>query len=284
MARKTAVEGKKERRKKTTLRLIKREHAGEVTEPYVILDELIDKFHPALAEAKFILFWKTGWKADKDGILTRASIRKATEADRERHGDCDYMIFLHRELWQCKGFSPESRRHDLDHELCHAAAEIDDSNGKQRIDERDRLCWRIVKHKIQSFPELVARYGLDAATGIDGESLLKQEGQAAKQEAEAIDADKERPLLAAADTQVAPWRAWTVSVLGSYGLPAGKMKLLEDAGLSTMGKLVDAMNRQGQEDFWWKSIRGLGEGGYDALTTAVAKLREARPEFQAEAA
>lgn len=80
------------------------------------------------------------------------------------------------------------------------------------------------------------------------------------------------------------WRKWPTSTLAEYGLPAGKVKLLEESGLSTMGKLMDAMNKKGKEDFWWKDIKGLGETGYDALTEAIAKLRKARSDFQADAA
>jgi hypothetical protein len=80
------------------------------------------------------------------------------------------------------------------------------------------------------------------------------------------------------------WRHWPVAKLIDQGLPAGKVKILEEAGLSTMGKLMDAMNQIGQEDFWWKSIRGLGEGGYYALTLAITALRKYEPSFQADVA
>ena len=76
------------------------------------------------------------------------------------------------------------------------------------------------------------------------------------------------------------WREWTIGVLAQHGLPAGKVRLLEEAFDDRLGNLVDRMNRQGAEDHWWKDIKGFGESGYDKLTEAIVNLRKDRPEFQ----
>jgi hypothetical protein len=65
-------------------------------------------------------------------------------------------------------------------------------------------------------------------------------------------------------------------------MPAGKLKLLEEAGLVTMGKLMDAMRAREDQEWWYKDIKGFGETGHDAVVLAIANLRKARPEFQAD--
>jgi hypothetical protein len=100
------------------------------------------------------------------------------------------------------------------------------------------------------------------------------------------------PTESSADDETVPlktpspnaWKRWPVSCLGECGLPPGKVKLLEEAGLETMGKLMTRMSKAGSEDFWWKDIRGFGESGYDALVDAIMALRKKKPEFQADAA
>ena len=101
--------------------------------------------------------------------------------------------------------------------------------------------------------------------------------------AELIDkAESQQPLLDGSLN--GKWCEWPVSVLGEYGLPPGKVKLLESAFDDRIGKLIDRMNRQGSEEHWWKDIKGFGESGYDAMVNALMELRKARPEFQAESA
>lgn len=264
-----------ERRKKATLKLIERKHAGKITQPYKLLEELIAEHHPELRDAKFIMLWKTGWRADKDGRLTHAKIIKATEAQREVWGDCDYMILLHRELWKCERFTEESRRHDIDHELYHAGPEIDDSTGEQRLDERDRPCWRIVKHKIETFPDLIERYGLKECTGINGQAILDAEREQVESGIAADENDAKRPLLKAAEGNgSAAWRSLGVEVLG---IPASVVKKLDAAGRGTLGQLVDLM--RAEESWWHKGVPGVGQESAGKVNDALSKFRAQHPEY-----
>jgi len=241
-----------ERRKKATLRKIERKHAGRITQPYKILEGLIETHHERLKEARFILLWKSGWKTDKDGILIRAKIRKISEAEREVWGDFDYMILLHRELWGCKGFSEANRRHDMDHELCHAAPEIDDSTGEQLRDERDRLCWRLVKHPIQTFPELIERHGLQTCTGVNAEAqaALEADGIEAQREIEADENDAQRPMLRASNGRATADQPWLAEPIAALELRPNHLDALEAADIRTVGELQARITRHGQ--FWAK--------------------------------
>lgn len=48
----------------------------------------------------------------------------------------------------------------LDHELCHAAPSLDDETLDVKYDERGRPVWRVRKHNIEEFTEVVERHGL----------------------------------------------------------------------------------------------------------------------------
>jgi hypothetical protein len=259
---------KEKRRKRVTVKLIPRMHAGEVTEPYRLMEEIQAKDHGDLDGVKIGLAWRLGWRPDANKNLCLGKCRKRGDLDRELD-TFDFVIMLNKEAWP--GLNLKEKRALIDHELCHANVVLD-SDGEPKVDDADRLVCRIRKHDTEEFRDVVKRHGLWT-------SDLAAIAQAAVN-------DAQRPLLADAakaddaKPDAKAWRKWKTEKLGQYGLPAGKVKLLEDAGLGTMGKLMDAMAKQGAEDFWWKDVKGFGEGGYDAMTEAIVKLRKKEPDFQ----
>ena len=275
---------KPKKRKKVTVRIIKEKHAGETTEPHRLLQEILHKHHGHLDGVKIGLAWRSGWRSDTDGHMKLGQCRKSSDLDREMYAGFDFVILLSEEAWPTLNAAQKAAL--IDHELCHAALSMD-SNGEPKFNDRDRLCCRIKKHDVEEFRCIVERHGLWTQ---DLEEIAK-----------AAIVDSKRPLLqdhpapaspAATTTEASgngepqaaskAWRRWQVSLLGDYGLPAGKLKLLEEAGLSAMGKLLDRMNTTGAEDFWWKDIKGFGETGYDSLVNAIMELRKVKPEFQAD--
>lgn len=267
---------KPKKRKKVTVRIIKEKHAGETTEPHKLLAEIRKKNHGHLEQAKIGLAWRSGWRSDTDGHMKLGQCRKSSDLDREMYEGFDFVILLNEEAWPT--LNGEQKRALIDHELCHAALSMD-ANGEPKFNDRDRLCCRIKKHDVEEFRSIVERHGLYT--------------QDLAEIATAAINDSKRPLLAEAEKgskdseETAPasaWRRWPISCLVEQGLPAGKAKVLKEAGLTTMGKLMDRMNKAGGEDFWWKSIKGLGEGGYDAMVNAIMALRKYKPEFQADVA
>lgn len=288
MGRRRASGDKPKKRKKVTVRIIKEKHAGEITEPHKLLNEIREKNHTHLAEAKIGLAWRSGWRSDADGHTKMGQCRKSSDLDREMYAGFDFVILLNEEAWG--GLNTAQKSALIDHELCHAALSMD-SNGEPKYNDRNRLCCRIKKHDVEEFRCIVERHGLwtqdlaDIATAAINDA---KRPLLAVAEVDGAESDTESATESGgngAATKGAPdaWRKWPVNTLGDYGLSIGKVKLLSEAGLKNMGKLMDRMNKAGAEDFWWKDIKGFGEGGYDNMVNAIMALRKDRPEFQVDA-
>ena len=292
MARRRKSDGAaaEKKRRAVKVKMVDREHSGKVVKPYAVMEKLIADHHPALAEARIVLFWQKGWRPDADGVLCLAKVKKASDVDKEL-SEFDFAVMLNHAAWNETRMDEEVLAMSIDDELHRCRPEMD-RDGSQRSDDRGRLCWRLAGYPIKTHPEMLRRYGLKKITGLNASAIAALDDVARREEAAKDSNDETRPLLKAAEKAeskpdgrpAASWRSWKVSGLADHGLPAGKLKLLEEAGLTTMGKLVDRMRRPGSEDFWWKDIKGFGETGYDAMVDAMEKLRKARPEFQADEA
>ena len=121
---------------------------------YAVLDKML-RFHGELAEANIALAWRKGLSADKDGHLILCKCMKISDMHNEI-ADWDFVILLNREAWE--DFSAEQRDALMDHELCHAARAFDEE-GDPKVDERGRPVWRMRKHDIEEFQEIVSRHG-----------------------------------------------------------------------------------------------------------------------------
>lgn len=120
MARRRGGGVKERARKKVTVKLIERLHAGKVTGPYRIMEDLIDKHHKHLKEAKIAIAWRYGWKATVDGHTKLGQAKKGSDLDRELHNH-DFVILLNFERWNNGNFSEAQMRALVDHELCFPA-------------------------------------------------------------------------------------------------------------------------------------------------------------------
>lgn len=123
---------------------------------YRMLAELVSDHHGELHDARIALAWNLTWKPDVDGRVTLGKCKKASDLDRELAA-FDFVIILRQEFIESGAVSDEQRRALLDHELCHAAVAYDGDDPK--IDERGRKVYRIRKHDIEEFAEIVERYG-----------------------------------------------------------------------------------------------------------------------------
>lgn len=103
------------------------------------------------------LAWATSWKPDVDGRLTLGKCKKASDLDREL-APYDFCILLNQEFWLNPRVTDAQRQALLDHELMHAAV-VYDEDGEIKHDERGRACYRIRKHDIEEFADIVARHG-----------------------------------------------------------------------------------------------------------------------------
>jgi len=158
MARRSTRTPKDKARKKCTVKLLKRTHAGEVVGPYRIMEKLIEKHHNHLKDAKIAIAWRFGWKSDTDGHTVLGQAKKGSDLDRELH-DHDFVILLNHERWNGSGFTEDQMTALMDHELCHCEISKD-TNGEPKTDENGRICYRIRKHDVEEFRDVVARHGM----------------------------------------------------------------------------------------------------------------------------
>ena len=125
---------------------------------YALLDELVQAHHEELREARIALAWALRWKPDTDGITKLGQCKKASELDRQLH-DFDFVILLKRSFWIDERVTDEQRAALLDHELCHGRLQRDRETNLPKRDGAGRLLYRIRKHDVEEFREIVERHG-----------------------------------------------------------------------------------------------------------------------------
>jgi hypothetical protein len=123
---------------------------------YDQLEKVREKHHQPLAGAIIAIAWQQRIKPDKDAHLKLGQLRKRTDLDKE-FADFDFIVILNYDAWQ--RMSAKQQTALLDHELCHGAPMIDEKTGEQKKDDRGRLLWRMRKHDIEEFREVVERHG-----------------------------------------------------------------------------------------------------------------------------
>lgn len=125
---------------------------------YGLLHELVAAYHEDLRDARIALAWCTSWKPDVDGKVILGKCKKASDLDRELAA-FDFIILLRRAFWLDLRVTDAQRAALLDHELCHAALKYDE-RGEPVLDERGRPVYRIRKHDLEEFSDIVTRHGL----------------------------------------------------------------------------------------------------------------------------
>jgi hypothetical protein len=137
--------------------LIERDHVGGHP-VYAMLAELVRDHHEDLRPARFAIAWNLTWQPDADGRTKIGMAKRASDLDRELAA-FDFVILLRRAFWKDDRVTDEQRRALLDHELCHCARATT-KGGDPAVDERGRPVWRIRKHDIEEFSEVVDRHGM----------------------------------------------------------------------------------------------------------------------------
>jgi Putative phage metallopeptidase len=126
---------------------------------YKLLDKLVSEHHSELRDARIALAWCTSWRADVDGRITLGQCKRASDLDRELK-PYDFVVLLQKDFWINVTVSNEQRVALVDHELCHATIKLDPYNHEPIEDERGRKVYRIRKHDLEEFNEIVERHGL----------------------------------------------------------------------------------------------------------------------------
>jgi hypothetical protein len=109
------------------------------------------KWHEELRHAEVGLAWRKALKADVDGHIVLGRCVKISDLHRE-FISFDFVIVLNKEYWD--DFDDEQRLALMDHELCHASFSLD-RLGEPKEDEKGRQVWRVRKHDIEEFREVV---------------------------------------------------------------------------------------------------------------------------------
>jgi hypothetical protein len=124
---------------------------------YEVLDEMIVKYKRDLEAEKcqIALAWRYGLKRNKDGQLVLGKCKKVSDLDKQFQG-FDFIIILNYEAWSA--LDDAQRRALVHHELCHCAISTD-PNGNTKKDSRNRTMFRIKKHDIEEFGEVVEYHG-----------------------------------------------------------------------------------------------------------------------------
>ena len=270
---------KEKKRKKVLVTPAVRMQDGKPTEPYRLLEELVEKFRDDLKEAKIEILWRAGWRPDADGWVQIVHVKKAGDELKALGLKADFAILLNKERFP--KLTDRLKRVYLHHSLCHMRPSFD-ADGEQKQDDKGRKLWRVVKrHDIEQFSEIVNVYGNDALR-------LDEEAKAAVAETEAkID----RPLIAKAEeaekhrTEAAQSAAessgddWQGEPLGVLDLDDAVETFVTDAGHKTLGSLSLYMQAKG--DFWAKD---LVVGGRKKPAKFREKIEDAFAKFWAKRA
>lgn len=126
-------------------------------EMYDMLHQLVDEHHSELIGASIALAWATKWKADPDGRLKLGVCKKVNDPERALMGH-DFVVILNKDFWTNPTVEDWQRKALLDHELCHAQVKYD-PDGEPVEDEKGRKVYRIRKHDVEEFSEIIARHG-----------------------------------------------------------------------------------------------------------------------------
>jgi hypothetical protein len=139
------------------------EEANEVKE---IAEELIDKYHPHLKDAKELIGYYF-----RDGASDWAGkAKKCTAFERFVTGKM-LFVFINSDAW--KAMKHDQRVALVDHELCHfsrkSIQDVDPKTGKwiNIYDPEDKAeSWSIREHDVEEFSDIIKRHGL-WDTGIE---------------------------------------------------------------------------------------------------------------------
>lgn len=145
---------------KLKLLAMKRDDFEEV---YGVMDTLVAEHHPHLveAEAEIALIWLLTPSYSSGKLILGRAQRAATMANalaglvaKKNHRDFNFVISLDAGAWE--RLAPDQREAVMDHLLCHCFCELkeQDPNGNAGWQ------WKIRRHDIEEFTEVVQRHGL----------------------------------------------------------------------------------------------------------------------------
>jgi hypothetical protein len=124
-----------------------------------ITKDLIIRNHDHLTDATIRFVWNLAWKPDKDGVRTLGKAIKVAEPYRSIMR-VDLVIAVAKEPWD--QMNEEEKVALIDHELTHFDVHTDPEDGYAKLDELDRIVYRLRRHDFEDFAENIERHGLNA--------------------------------------------------------------------------------------------------------------------------
>jgi hypothetical protein len=142
--------------KKVNFRVLDRkDHDGQ--EPYRILDDLVAKYRRDLTGCRIALAWRFGWgKPNADGLMTLGRCMKSSDLHRSLHL-YDFVILLNHFAWP--DLDEKRRTALIHHEITHIAV-AKDKNGDPKEDADGNTVYRLRKHDLEEFRDIVEIYGM----------------------------------------------------------------------------------------------------------------------------
>ena len=126
---------------------------------YRLVSKLVTTHHRELIGANIALAWCRSWRADVDGRQRLGQCKRASDLDREC-APFDFVILLNQDFVTNPTVTDEQRLALLDHELMHATVKLDPTTHEPMTDEKGRTVYRLRKHDIEEFGDVVERHGL----------------------------------------------------------------------------------------------------------------------------
>jgi hypothetical protein len=141
---------------------------------YALMDELIREHHPDLRPARFVLAWNLTWQPDADGRVVIGQVKRSSDLDRELI-EFDFVILLRRAFWKDERVTDEQRAAAMDHQLCHCQRATT-KGGDPAVDERGRPVWRLRKHDVEEFADVIERHGMHSHDLEQVAAALRRQG------------------------------------------------------------------------------------------------------------
>ena len=134
-------------------------------ELYEVMNKLVAKFHQHLSSAAIVLVWQSDLKPSPEKKIQLGKCIKVSDRDKLLHGN-DFAVLLNKDIFESDMLNDDQRRAILDHELCHAQVKRD-KKGKPKLDDDGKPIWRVRKHDLEEFRQIVERHGCYANDIID---------------------------------------------------------------------------------------------------------------------
>lgn len=125
---------------------------------YKVLDKCLKQYRSELRDedCRIAVAWRYGLKKNKDGQLVLGKCKKASDLDKQ-FSQFDFVVILNHEAWTSM-LDDEQKEALMHHELMHIGIS-EDQNGNTKKDSRNRTMFRVRKHDIEEFADIVAQHG-----------------------------------------------------------------------------------------------------------------------------